>query len=213
MEKCDRTMIKIKYQNNLPYAIIDDLYTDREQQEIWSEIEYLCFKNNKLKGPDHTHSGTITDNEGNTKYKKQNKGLVLDEIYNDRQISAILTHNRKIFSKELVDDLISKHLLFKYIGLTNYDLTKLHLFLDGDHYLDHDDNAVFSVNTYFNSTPKKFKGGELKIGEDVIEIKNNRTVIFPSILRHEVLPVKLEDNRPINGRIAISQFLFLGFRL
>jgi len=193
----------------LPIVIIDDFYNKEELHLIWGEIQFLSHVR-KLKDPEFTGSGSHLNDSGELEYKKKNIGICLDHSYSDRNISDILTLNRKVFDKDFRFQLCNLHAIFRFINKTNRDITKIHYFSNEDCYLDHDDDSVISIVTYFHKEPKAYSGGDLVFEEDVIvEPKNNRVVIFPSILRHAVTPVLLDSKVEFNGRYAMSQFLYV----
>lgn len=99
---------------------------------------------------------------------------------------------------------------------------------DGDYYGTHIDTRtqadspqpsirVISCVYYLHRTPKKFSGGELRIHRlgiipespfhNMVEAANDRLVIFPSFLPHEVLPVTLLSDRFADSRFSINCWL------
>lgn len=73
-----------------------------------------------------------------------------------------------------------------------------------------------SVVYYINMAPRAFVGGNLRIyssddGPEThtdIEPENNRAVVFPSYVPHEVLPVWLASDRWEDSRFAINYWLY-----
>jgi hypothetical protein len=193
---------------NLPVITIDNYYSERVCEKVWQE---LCFLNNepeKLMSPQNTGSA-FTTNENNQKiFFKKNKGIFLDEVYIDRSISNILVANRKIFDD--AEKLIDIDIFFRYIKESTKDKTLVQYYEDSDYYEYHSDIAVITAITWFYKTPKTFTGGEL-IFEDgpSIECNFNRTVIFPSILRHSVNQTCVPNNLVGKnfGRYSITQLI------
>jgi Rps23 Pro-64 3,4-dihydroxylase Tpa1-like proline 4-hydroxylase len=74
------------------------------------------------------------------------------------------------------------------------------------------DRLVSSV-WYFHAQPRGFTGGELAIypfgeGEpDLIEPRNNRLVVFPSVAFHEVLPISCPGDAFADARFSINCWL------
>ena len=123
--------------------------------------------------------------------------------------SDILNINRKLFDKNLMDSLMYKHPFFRYLWRSNRDETKIHYFENGDHYRPHTDDCVITAITWFYKEPKMFTGGDLIIEKAVkFPCLNNTTVIFPSILYHEVTAVVMENLSGL-GRYSMSQFLYM----
>ncbi len=187
----------------MPVVFIDEYYDKNAYSKIWQELEFLSNDNRKLKNPEQLNSARVNGN-----IIKQAKGLVLDSVYHDRSVSNILTENRKLFSPEVISTLVKIHPFFSYYNSANFDITKIHYYSDGDYYDYHNDTAIITLVSWFFKSPKKFVDGNLLFDSgSQIECVNNRTVIFPSILRHSVTKLRmLEQDRGQDGRYAISQF-------
>ena len=195
------------YESPAPHFIIDDFYSDGELSDIWKELSFLT-NSRTLLSPDETFSAK--DGVGNI--IKKNSGTFLDSIF-DRKISHILTYNRKMFSYELVKEAISKHFIFRYLTLPLKDVTLLSYYQDSDYYEPHIDNATLSACTWLYKEPKQFTGGDFILAEHNyrIPIKNNRTILFPSVFKHAVDAIQMnnKDDPPFsgNGRYVISSFI------
>jgi Rps23 Pro-64 3,4-dihydroxylase Tpa1-like proline 4-hydroxylase len=191
--------------NDLPVVIIDDFYSDEELALIYEELYFLNNSLFKMYGPSET--GSAEDDSGN--YLKNNIGISLDCAYADRGISNILVLNRKIFHPDFIRVLSDFHLFFRYLEESKNDKTKLHYFSNGSYYKKHTDSFVITAVSWFYVKPKKFLGGDLLIDELKIECLENRMVIFPSILEHEVTLVKMDEDdlKQKNGRYSITQFI------
>lgn len=184
----------------IPFLIIDDTYNQEEQKQIYNEIEFLM---DKLQGPEQTGSAV---KEGTL---KTNKGLFLDEIYAKREISNILNINRKLFYPEIKKQLKACHYAYECIDTTNMDTTLLSYYGDNDSYFKHKDHAVLSIITWFYKKPKNFTGGEFKFNDFdlIVDVVNNRSVIFFSSYSHEVAKVNLIDKTaPNSGRFTLTTF-------
>lgn len=193
------------FESPFPHVIIHEYYNEEELADIWQEFEFLS-KNWKLKNPSYT--GTSVDRGGNA--MKKNLGIFLDELYNDRDISNILTCSRKLFQPALVRELSSYHYIFKYILLSNMDSTLVSYYGDGCYYRPHFDKSVISSITNFYKEPKKFEGGDLYFSDyDYrVPLENNRMIIFPSVIHHSVEEVKMTGEDILgDGRYTITQFL------
>ena len=71
---------------------------------------------------------------------------------------------------------------------------------NGDFYKAHADEFVATMLVWFYKEPKKFEGGDLEFpdyetadGIPKVEVRNNRILIFPSIIRHAVTPISMEE--------------------
>jgi hypothetical protein len=196
----------------LPIVVIDNFYNEKELSLIMNEIN-LLHQTNEFMTPEESGSAFNLIN-GEKIYKKNNVGIVLDDIYSNRNISNILTVNRKIFSDDLIKELIDLHYFFKILKILNYDITKLHYYSNNSDYKMHYDDCIISATSWFYNYPKKFIGGNLLFEDNVeVECIHNRTAIFPSILNHCVTQVVLNENESNekNGRYSVNQFIKFNF--
>lgn len=193
-----------------PIAVIDNIYSKEETEKIWSE---LCFLNNdptKFYDPHQTGSAFEEKENGKIEYLKQNKAISLDQAYRDRNISNILNLNRKLFTADITDELISHNILFRYWWGVNADATLVSYYENSDYYLPHHDTATMTALTWFYQEPKAFAGGNIILEDELtIECKVNRCIIFPSIIKHEVEKISMasKDLQKNLGRYTISQFI------
>jgi hypothetical protein len=194
--------------SDLPVVVIDDFYNTSALKKVWSEILFLS-SGDKLKDPEDT--GSAFDNDSNGKLlKKKNKGAFLDEVYFKREFSDILEENKKMWSGEFIDALIEVHPFFRYLTVITRDHTLLSYYEDSDYYAAHKDEAIISVCNWFYKGEKEFSGGSLTFDNKLtIDCKHNRSVIFPSILFHEVDPVILPQEKKNSGlgRYTLTQLL------
>jgi hypothetical protein len=184
------------------YIVIDDMYTDEELELIWREIDFLTPK---LKSPEET--GSAIDVELND-YKKKASALFLDAVYSQREVSDILTLNRKLFSDEIITAGKSLHPIYGFMDLCNHDTTLLNRYVDGGYYAPHRDVAVLTAVTFFIDGVG-FTGGDFQFTDYnySVEQKNNRTIIFPSPARHAVSKIKVPENG--KGRYSMAQFIMM----
>lgn len=193
----------------IPVIILDEFYDEEELELIWEELNLLTY-GSKLQNA----KGTGTAETETGKSLKSNHGLWLDIIWkNNRNLSNILQIDRKIFTNNLQIFRDSSHWFFNLFNC-NADTTLLSYYENEDHYKPHYDEATVTVLNWFYREPKRFKGGDLKLHHkgniNTVPFKNNRVVIFPSLLTHEVTPITMEkeDQNKKFGRYCITQFLF-----
>lgn len=191
------------YKDPFPYILVEDLYTEKEETLIKKELDFFLPS---LKDPDGT--GTAT-HEG--EILKHNKGIFLDQVFTDRNVSYILNTNRKIFDiLEVEKNQIGYDNWFFKNQLTNRDTTLISYYENGDYYRVHDDIALYTVLTWFYKEPKSFTGGDFVVPDYNIRIecKNNMTIIFPSMIRHGVENVKVDNDKLDQGygRWCLTQF-------
>jgi hypothetical protein len=192
------------------YLIIDDFYTDKEQIEIWKELDFLT-KEDIMIPPEKSNSAR--DPETKIPLKKNNV-IFLDTLYQQRETSNILNNFEKIYSEDvadIIDDLPNE---FKYFRFVGHDRTFISYYENSDYYKPHVDQAILTCIYWCNKSPQSFEGGDLILGDEKTEIKykNNRLVVFPSHKLHSVNPIKMtQNNTPFSGygRYAITKFLFV----
>ena len=191
---------------DLPVAHIQNFYSSDELKKIMNELEYL-YSIDRYKGAEEDGGPGTAYEDGVA--LKVGKGLHLNVVYDDAKQSDILSINRKIFNENLMETLMGNHPFFRYLWRSNRDETKIHYFENGDHYRPHTDDCVMTAITWFYKEPKMFTGGDLIIEKAVkFPCLNNTTVIFPSILYHEVTAVVMENLSGL-GRYSMSQFLYM----
>lgn len=188
----------------LPFShvICKDFYNEQELIDIREELKFLT-KPGKLMKPGIMHGGG-----GYTTHK----ALLLEDAYNIRTISNILTIFRKKYDKEFIKIIVDKFPSFNKLERINSIITKVRYYHNGEGYPSHTDNSRdFLAFSYFHSYPKKFTGGELHCSDYnyTIDCSDNTFILLPSYIKHEVLEVKILDDDYFNGngRYCISQFI------
>ena len=199
------------YKDPFPYILIEDLYTQEEEDLIKKECDFL------LPGLlDHERTNAAVDALTGQSLKK-NKGVFIDDVWAiHRDFSYILKCNRKIFHllQEQKEKLGYDNWFFKN-QKTNIDHTLISYYEDDDFYLPHSDAAVYTVLTWFYKEPKSFTGGDFVFPDyDLrLECKNNLTIVFPSMIDHQVESVKVDDDK-LNqgfGRWTLTQMAKLKY--
>jgi Rps23 Pro-64 3,4-dihydroxylase Tpa1-like proline 4-hydroxylase len=208
MEIEDNQII-IKNYDPFPFLEIENMYDEVQLKLIWQELEFLN-QLDKLEGPEKTGSA---EKEGGEILKK-NSGLYLDNLYETRNISNILTVNENLFAPYILEEFSSLCFLYENIKHTNNDTTLISYYDNGGYYKPHQDNALYTAITWFFKEPKKFNGGDFYFSNynHKIKIKNNKTVLFPSVINHSVDEVIMNNKSDCGqgyGRYAMAQFLHL----
>lgn len=191
--------------------VLEDVYQKNKAQEIFEELKTLLSKN-VLQSPEVAGSARYEDGS----YKKQNKSLFLDLIYQSdyRRMSPILTYTQETLLGPEVADLMEKvnpaHGIFR---LANHFSTLVSYYEKEDKYDFHHDQCAYSTLSYFFEEPKSFSGGEIvfSVNNSIVEIpiKNNMSIVFPSCYQHMVKPIMMDElnvGRGL-GRFCISQFI------
>jgi hypothetical protein len=181
--------------NNFEYILIDDFYNKDEFDAIQEEIKFLLEY--KL-SPEFTKTAT-----NNNVLLKKGEALWVDAYYKEeRNKSAILNFNRKLFDIEICNQAKKINLYFKHLLKCNYDSTLLNYYSNNDVYEFHSDSSILTSVTMFKIG--NFTGGNFVLNDEEIEFKENRMVIFSGCIPHKSIPVICEKN---NYRITIAQFL------
>ena len=190
------------HQEPFPLMIIENFYNESELELVWEELNFLTKPGKLMDAKDY---GGIIENTNA-------KALILDDIYeNAREISNILTVNRKLFNSGVLDNFAEIHPCCKIARFSNWDTTKVRYYHDGEFYDPHTDRDFqFLAFSYFYKEPKKFSGGDLIFPEYDFKIScdNNSMVIFPGWVEHGVRKVTIKDSEYYegNGRYSITAF-------
>lgn len=189
-----------------PFIFIEELYTEDELTLIWKELDY--YQSNSYILDANTSPSLTEDGESRTK----KRGNFVDNVFQRREYSNILTLSRKIFQPGLICR--SEHIFeWKYLS-PDVDDTLLSYYDDGGYYLPHHDNTVISAISWLWKEPKRFEGGDF-VFEDynmTLKCKNNSAVAFPGITLHGVTPIKMEDQYKDEGLGRYSLSHFFNFR-
>jgi len=193
-------------QEPFPHLIVDDIYSDHELKLIWQELDFLNHPL-KWKSPEETASAKL-----NGELLKNNFGIFLDGddgVFSDRKISNILSINRKILNQEILGSYRELSFGYQSAFTTNSDTTLISYYEDSHYYKKHKDHAIMTALTWFYKEPKAFFGGDLifsDFNKHTVELKNNRAVLFPSFVFHEVEEICMPEHKPGYGRYCMAQF-------
>jgi hypothetical protein len=198
----------VKHYDPFPFLEVKDLYDEDELQLIWQELEFLN-QLGKLKGPENT--GSAVDLETKVPLK-ENKGLIMDNVYTERTTSNILSINPKIFCEDILNAFTDLSFSYELIKRTNYDTTIISYYENGGYYKPHEDKSIFTAVTWFFKEPKAFSGGDFHFSDYdlTIKVENNCSVIFPSFVKHAVDEIIMKDKSlHKHGRYAMTQFCYI----
>jgi len=196
------------FNSPFPHLIVENFYNNVELSLIWEELNYYT-KPNKLLTSEY-YGGVV----GST----NSKALSLDTLYhktqnvNYRNISNILTVNRKLFNCGILNIFSQIHDCCNTANMITSDFTKVRYYHNDEYYEPHTDKKFhFLAFSYFYKEPKKFEGGELYFPKYDYELKcdNNSMIIFPAWVEHGVKKVSIENSNYFDGwgRYAITSFL------
>jgi len=184
-----------------PHAIIKNVYEENELELIWDELKFFTRPGKLL--PPEGYGGIVS--------KTDASAVILDEVFNKRNNSNIMSLESKILNSDAVQKLSETHESCRYF-CTNASLTtKLRYYHDGESYDTHADYSFsYIFFTYFHKTPKKYKGGELIFEEHDYSYScdNNSTIIIPGYIPHGVNEVSIKDSDYYDGygRYCVTMF-------
>ena len=199
------------YCEPFPLMVVNNFYNQQELNLIWKELDFYTAPNKLVSA----------ENYGGVVGYTNAKALILDDLYRNyesdekgvdyRNISNILTVNRKLFECGVLDTFANIHGCVSIANKTNHDITKVRYYHDGEYYDPHTDKStMFLAFSYFYREPKKFVGGDLEFPKYDFKLlcTNNSMVIFPGWVEHGVRKVKIKDSDYYDGwgRYAITSF-------
>ena len=199
------------YCEPFPLMVVNNFYNQQELNLIWKELDFYTAPNKLVSA----------ENYGGVVGYTNAKALILDDLYRNyesdekgvdyRNISNILTVNRKLFECGVLDTFASIHGCVSIANKTNHDITKVRYYHDGQYYDPHTDKStMFLAFSYFYKEPKKFVGGDLEFTKYDFKLPcdNNSMVIFPGWVEHGVRKVKIKNSDYYDGwgRYAITSF-------
>ena len=150
-----------------PHLIINNFYNDEELELIWEELKFYTKPGKFLPAKDYVGIEGYTDA----------KALCLDNIYttgdpNYRSISNILTVNRKVFDASVLQSFSDIHDCCGLASLSNYDITKVRYYHNGDYYDPHIDKSIQFLQ---ESGLDEITPAELNTGEGKVKFRNAMT--------------------------------------
>jgi hypothetical protein len=200
--------------NNVhPFVVVDETYSDEELELIWQELDEYTL-NNRFKRPDENNSTGSAKFDG--EYLKNNSGLFLDPYWGDenRKKSHILRISQgSLFNLDFAIDVSNTNIHMRAYYQSNFHTTLVSYYDQEDYYKMHNDQCQYSVCTWLYREPKAWDGGDFIFSDskEVVEVKNNRSIIFPSYYYHEVTPIIKKEGHTYDngyGRYTISHFAF-----
>jgi len=197
--------------HNSPFQWIEiiDAFDKNEVEDIINEFE-TYRKQNCFKTPSETNSATYTDANGTT-ILKQNSGIFLEDLVEDGRLTNIEDSVSWKYHEKIYD--VIKNSPLWYFNKSPFNRTNelISYYESGDNYKPHFDSAQITTLSWFCKEPKKFIGGDLIFNQDDIKVpfENNKVVIFPSFMFHQVEPVSMENGYEGKGfgRYVFTQFL------
>jgi len=186
-------------------VVIDNWYSKDELKKVYKELDFYTDRDKF-----QTQHGHVALNPDGTD-KADCYRVELDTCYGQegRKLSDILNLMDKMRNKNFHDYITDVCAIYRGFQNTEKDSSMLSYYEEAQFYKAHTDTAKYSVLIWINKEPKKFTGGDLILPDmkQKIECKNNRLVLFPGMLFHEVTPIKMKKNSKLgDGRYCIVHF-------
>lgn len=196
--------------------VIDNFYSEEQLQEIWDEIKFLT--NPKIMFEDKDELEAAVDVNGN--FITNKAGVWVDKVYNNWRSSNLLRNIiNNLNDAQLKTEVLNHNTLHKILWYCDKRGHLLSYYENTGYYSKHTDGGVYTVLSYFHKEPKMFSGGDIILHsydnskKATIETKNNRVVIIPSCVVHEVSEVKITTKKfSGDGRYCLSAFLNISDR-
>ena len=187
-----------------PVAWSDNFISKQEADTIYKE----CNKLRKLDLFTNETAGAV-DKEG--KLLKRNKGVFLENIYNQLFVSETLKiYFDKIHQEIFVKKMAKIHPYFQTLASKGHSCTLVSYYETSDYYKGHRDLSFVTILLWVYEEPKVFTGGDLIIQNKLtIECKKGRILFMPGWLTHEVVPINMPEEYQGKGlgRYSVSQFI------
>jgi len=195
--------------HHLKYKLNTEPFFYLEIEGLWTKDELDLLRDEMLELQD---SGQLLPDFADITHagNKVGEGGFVHELFENPNDSKMHTVGFKLWNA-LVNN-IQPRLGCWFFNKDDYKLSTLLNYYDhGDHYGAHVDEGHATGISWFWKGPKKFTGGELVFTDYNITVpmKENYSVIFPACIKHEVLPLHIEDVEYRNkgyGRFALTQF-------
>tara|TARA_Y100000004_G_scaffold168785_1_gene202488 strand:- start:89 stop:793 length:705 start_codon:yes stop_codon:yes gene_type:complete len=191
-----------------PYVIVDNWYTEKEENAVWKELDFYSVINQKERA-----ENTIVAKKDGVPLSKAYR-FYIEDYYKEkyRHISTILNCGYKARSKEF-HSIVEKCIpYYRSFASTNRDSTLISYYEENDHYKPHFDSFMWTMLIWMVKEPRHFDGGDFVLNEPghEIKLKNNRMVLFPSCYLHSVNPIKFHTQpKEIGyGRYCITHFFY-----
>ena len=192
-----------------PYLLIDNWYTAQEQEEVWYELDMFSTQPDKDKADDQ--NSPVARGPGGEARSNAWRFHVWD-FYTQEGLKMSPIH-RCLYKQrsKAFHDLVQKAMPLHKSNFvsTNKDATFISYYDKAKYYKPHCDTVQFTCLIWMYKEPKQFFGGNLRLtaADTTIECVNNRMLIFPGYLEHEVTEVKSKDNIKMgHGRYCITHF-------
>jgi hypothetical protein len=199
----------VKDDTNFPFLIIDNWYTEEEEQLIWKELNFFTSFSKNIIPRSENQSDVASLN--NVPLSKSYR-FYLDTYFTEegRKFSHILNYQYKFKMPSFHHLIKDTSAIGRLFPATNFNSSMITYYEDNDFYKEHFDSVLFTCLIWMVKEPKIFEGGELSFTEDetTINLRNNRMIIFPGYYKHKVNTIKFLENKNTlgYGKFTINHF-------
>ena len=181
-----------------PYMVFDNMFSEDVVSDLLLEIDFFA------------RPAMRKEKTGGTN-KKDAMAIFLHEIFANPNVSSVYRNTRRYMSADMLGMMKDFHWWFDAVdGIQLQEGIQILYYENGDTYGKHKDHSVMTVLYWLCKDPKGFEGGDLILdGDSVVEFKNNRAVVMPMQMPHEVTAVKSTTEKDGYGRYCISNFYML----
>lgn len=185
--------------------VIDDYYSKQEFKQILTEIKLLY--SNELTDHSVRYDNTASNiDENGDPYLLANRDLFwLDSVYLNRCYSAYFRYYQKFQQLEKFKEFIESPTVASIVS-TKVDTTLISVYGNNGKYAAHCDDSAFTQISYFTEDESSIQGGDIYFKDlnETVKFKNNRMIMFPGFLSHEVTAITIK--KPSVKRYSISTF-------
>lgn len=185
--------------------VIDDYYSKQEFKQILTEIKLLHSNEHADHTVKYENTASNLDEFGNPVLLANRNLFWLDGIYADRNYSAYFRYYQKFLKLDEFKEFITAPTTNSILH-TKVDTTLVSIYGDQGKYADHSDDSAITQISYLTEDESSIQGGDIhfKQIDQTVKFKNNRMIMFPGFLSHEVTPVTIKKSSV--KRYSISTF-------
>ena len=181
--------------DGLFYLCVDDYLQTHEYNAVWEEVRFLSYDRKMTKPGKEDHS-SAKNKSGESLATRRT--VFLSDVYKNNIFSNYL-HVYKNYLHGMpkkLKETLSNNPLFNYFLYCNKTSTLLNYYNSNQSlYKAHTDRCIFT-QIYWIMKENNYEGGDLILPDlknHKIQAKNNRMILFPSIIKHEVTALTFSE--------------------
>lgn len=185
-------------------VVIDNWYTKDELKKVYKELDFYTDRDKLV-----TQHGNVAVKDGRDQADCFRVNLNSYYTQEGQKLSNILTLMHKVRETKFHDHITKVCGIYNGFRNTSRSSSMIAYYEDTQYYEPHTDTCKYSMLIWINKEPKKFTGGDLILPDlkTKIECRNNRLVLFPGMVFHEVTEIKMKGKYKLgDGRWCIVHF-------